>query len=71
MCYMAASTPEQQQILARLRSLTLENYRRTRWATIDAARKAGITWEEIAEASDQQSKNLMRFYRDNTPPEAG
>lgn len=47
---------------ARLEALSLENYRRTRWAAIDAARDANLTWAEIGEALGAEQSAARRMW---------
>ena len=47
---------------ARLRALSLDNYRRTRWAAIDAARNAQMTWAEIGEALGTELSATRRMW---------
>lgn len=53
-------TDPREATTARLRALSLDNYRRTRWVAIDAARDLGMTWQEIGEALDGMDKSAAR-----------
>ena len=53
--------------IAQLEQMRLDRFRSLRWAVIDAARKDGMTWDEIAAALDMQRPSVMRTYRDHAP----
>ena len=47
---MSSAIDPHQSAVMRLNALSLEKYRQARWAAIDSARDAGLTWREIGEA---------------------
>lgn len=51
-----------ERAVARLNALSLENYRRTRWAAIDAARDVGMTWGEIGDAVGAEQSAARRMW---------
>lgn len=51
----------------RLRALRLENYRKTRWEAIDAARQVKMTWEEIGDNLGVMASAASRMYRTDAP----
>lgn len=61
---MSGFTPDQELLLRQLRAFTPDNYRRQRWNLIDSARKAGLEWNDIAEALDTHRPSAIRMYRD-------
>lgn len=57
---------------ARLNALRAENYRRTRWAAIHAARTLdpAMTWDEIGAALGVMGTAAARMYRQDAPSES-
>lgn len=68
---MSNESPERVAATARLNALRSENYRRTRWAAIHAARTLDppMTWDEIGEALGVMGTAAARFYRNDRPAE--
>lgn len=64
---MLDRTADQEQILKQLRAFTPENFRRQRWVIIDRARKAGLEWDDIAEALDSHRPSVIRMYKEVPP----
>lgn len=67
---MSNESPARIAATARLNALRSENYRRTRWAAINAARELQMTWDEIGEALGVMGTAAARFYRNDRPEES-
>ncbi|MBT2484783.1 MULTISPECIES: hypothetical protein [unclassified Microbacterium] len=66
---MSNESPSRAAAEQRLIALRAENYRRTRWAAIHAARQAGMTWAEIGDALGIMATAASRMYRTDAPAE--
>lgn len=58
---------KQETVLRQLSALSLANYRRSRWATIDRARKLGLEWAEVGDALGMDRTAAARIYRTDAP----
>lgn len=66
---MSNQSPERAAAETRLNALRQENYRRTRWAAIHAARQLDpqMTWAEIGDALGVMATAAARMYRTDAP----
>lgn len=66
---MSSPSPEATIATERLQALRAENYRRTRWAAINAARQLDppLTWSEIGDALGVLPSAASRLYRTDKP----
>lgn len=67
---MSNESPSRAAAEQRLMALRQENYRRTRWAAIEAARRADMTWAEIGEALGVMGTAAARIHRTDAPTDA-
>lgn len=69
---MSNVSPERAAAETRLMALRQENYRRTRWAAIEAARQLdpAMTWAEIGDALGVMGTAAARIHRDDRPKDA-
>lgn len=66
---MSNAEPSRAATEQRLIALRQENYRRTRWAAIHAARQLDppMTWSEIGDALGVMGTAAARMYRQDAP----
>ena len=64
---MDTSDSHRVEALKRLELLNEARYRRARWNAIHAAREAGCTWPQVADALGVQRTQAIRLYSSDAP----